>query len=113
MFWKESIREGVMVELEERAGRRRELAATAAVDILKDDRGEVPCGVEDQGCGILCIVSTAPSNAGDTGDSPRAAMEVAAMPARALSGSTRSSWWLSGSVGGLWVLDRGERAACW
>ena len=40
MFWNESINEGVMEGLEERAGRRRGLAT--AEDILGDDRGDVP-----------------------------------------------------------------------
>lgn len=47
MFWKESINEGVMLGS---AGRRRELAAE---DMLEDDRGEVPSGVEDLDGGIL------------------------------------------------------------
>jgi hypothetical protein len=40
MFWKESINEGVML-----AGRRRE--AAAATGMLKDDRGDVPMGVDE------------------------------------------------------------------
>ena len=46
MLWNESINEGFKAGLDARAGRRRGL--TAAVDMLKNDRGDVPFMWEDR-----------------------------------------------------------------
>lgn len=46
MLWNDSINEGLRQGLDARAGRRRGL--TAAVDILENDRGDVPFMWEDR-----------------------------------------------------------------
>ena len=78
MFWNDSINEGFVEGLRSRAGRRRGLAAVA-VDMLKNDRGDVPFMLVEDRSAVSCAALASSKRAAMERDSRLNAMTAAAV----------------------------------